>query len=140
MDVNNLPTSDTTHDIMPVTRLNETITDRAKVDFEHLKTDVVQNLKNRGISDIDENRLEEIIRLATEEFEKKLVSAFYKKNIFPIETHYLPSERSFIAAIGYSWPGFLRDDIGLPKPITIFGFRSSLTHLSCNVVQLEQLS
>ncbi|RZK19870.1 MAG: hypothetical protein EOO56_13460 [Hymenobacter sp.] len=120
VNIDNLLASDETHDTMPVAQLNNVIAGKNRANFEHLKTDVIKNLKDRGVLDIDENRLQEIIRLATEEIEKKLVDTFYKKNIFPTETHYLPSERSFIAAIGYSWPGFLRDDIGLPKPILDF--------------------
>jgi len=43
--------------------------------------------------------------------------------ITPLTVHYLhyfPSERIFVSALEYSWPGLLRDDIGLPKGILDF--------------------
>ena len=135
MDIDAFLDSVGTNDVMPTSQLNKSIVEKANIDFEQLKADVIQKLKGRGFSNIDESQLEDTIRLATDEFEKKLVDAFYKKNIFPIETHYLPSERAFIAAIGYSWAGFLRDDIGLPR--TILSFANSFSTSRKDIGQLE---
>jgi predicted ATPase len=45
---------------------------------------------------------------------------------------YFPAERVFVPAIGYSWSGLLRDDIGLPKDILDFanGFSVSRKEIS----------
>jgi predicted ATPase len=41
-------------------------------------------------------------------------AAFYSEPI------YIPSDRAFVAAITSSWPGLMRDDIGLPKTLLRF--------------------
>jgi len=48
---------------------------------------------------------------------------------------YIPSERTFVAAVGYSWPGLLRDDIGLPK--TVLDFANSFSNSRKNILELE---
>lgn len=48
---------------------------------------------------------------------------------------YFPAERVFVAAVGYSWPGFLRDDIGLPKQL--LSFANDFSAVRKNVSELH---
>lgn len=51
----------------------------------------------------------------------------FPKLIAPKDTWYCPSERVFISSLEYSWPGMLRDDIGLPKNILDFANNFSIS-------------
>jgi predicted ATPase len=44
----------------------------------------------------------------------------FPKLVAPVAPWYIPSERVFVSSLEYSWPGLLRDDIGLPKNILDF--------------------
>ncbi len=45
----------------------------------------------------------------------------------PLVPSYIPAERIFVSSIEYSWPGLLRDNIGLPKSILDFSNSFSLS-------------
>ena len=53
----------------------------------------------------------------------------------PLVPSYIPAERIFVSSIEYSWPGLLRDDIGLPKSILDFSNSFSLSRK--NVPELD---
>lgn len=53
----------------------------------------------------------------------------------PVTCHYIPSERTFIASIEYSWAGLMRDDIGLLK--TILDFANSFSTSRKDVAELK---
>ncbi|UOR05254.1 AAA family ATPase [Hymenobacter aerilatus] len=105
---------------IPNNEFNDFIINKSEVDIEKVKADISSKLQKGGIVDIDDSDLEKTIISVKNELEKKVVDLFYKKNIFPLETYYIPSERIFVAAIRKSWAGFINNDIGLPKTLSSF--------------------
>lgn len=53
----------------------------------------------------------------------------------PLVPSYIPAERIFVSSIEYSWPGLLRDNIGLPKSILDFSNNFSISRK--NVPELD---
>ena len=53
---------------------------------------------------------------------------------------YLTAERVFVASVTYSWPGFLRDDIGLPKSLLFFANSFSTSRQLVNELEIPFLN
>ena len=57
-----------------------------------------------------------------------------------ISTNYITSNRTFIPAVEYSWAGFLRDDIGLPKETLDFANDFSLSRKDVSELEIPFLN
>ena len=64
----------------------------------------------------------------------KILVELGRNNIY-FEPKYLPAERTFVAAIEYSWAGLMRDDIGLPK--TVLEFANTFSIARQEIDELE---
>jgi hypothetical protein len=53
---------------------------------------------------------------------------------------YFIAERAFVSALTYSWPGFLRDDIGLPKALLFFANSFSASRLTVSELEIPFLN
>ncbi|RZJ93814.1 MAG: hypothetical protein EOO60_04430 [Hymenobacter sp.] len=80
------------------------------------------------------------------EYIKKLgnILARHKHIVTSSRPYYIPSERTFLPSIEYSWAGLLRDDIGLPKSILQFAndfstSRKSVQELSISFFNIKYI-
>lgn len=76
---------------------------------------------------LDENR-DSILRVITNA--RNLLTVNHIHHFIKSSSAYIPSERSFVPLIEYSWAGLLRDDIGLPKDMLEFANDFSLSRKS----------
>ncbi|RIY05782.1 hypothetical protein D0T11_19805 [Hymenobacter rubripertinctus] len=86
----------------------------------------------------DVDRREEILKSlnkVTIENLKSIVDKTYRALNSDSITTYIPSERMFSSSIEYSWPGLLRDDIGLPK--ILLNFSNIFTNAKRVIESLE---
>ncbi|MGI4871646.1 MAG: AAA family ATPase [Janthinobacterium lividum] len=73
-------------------------------------------------------------------FIKRWIEEKYQSIMFVSLPHYIPAERLFLAAIGESWPGIIRDDIGLPKLLVSFANQYSVARKSIGMLAMPFLS
>ena len=59
-------------------------------------------------------------------FQEQILSDAFGRILAHSNPEYIPSERTIIASLEYSWAGLMRDDIGLPKPLLDFANSFSL--------------
>jgi predicted ATPase len=71
---------------------------------------------------------------------KKYVIEKYQSIMFSSAPHYIPAERLFLSAIGESWAGIIRDDIGLPKILVNFANQYSTARKNINTLYIQFLS
>jgi predicted ATPase len=64
----------------------------------------------------------------------------YQKEFSKNKATYIPAERIFIPAIEYSWPGLMRDDIGLPKILLDFANAFSLSRKEVSEISIPFLN
>jgi len=64
----------------------------------------------------------------------------FPKLVAPTAPWYIPSERVFVSSLEYSWPGLLRDDIGLPKNILDFANNFSTSRQKVLELSIEFLN
>jgi predicted ATPase len=57
---------------------------------------------------------------------RKAIQEKFKALLQSKQTSYVPSERIFVSSLEYSWPGLMRDDIGIAKVILDFANNFSL--------------
>ncbi|TGE21801.1 hypothetical protein E5K00_16170 [Hymenobacter aquaticus] len=81
--------------------------------LQNIVTEQNINLEIKEDIDFLKNELDKLIT-------ENIFAPIYKAGIAPYRPSYIPSERSFVPAIEYSWAGLMRDDIGLPKQILNF--------------------
>ncbi|UOQ79109.1 ATP-binding protein [Hymenobacter sp. 5516J-16] len=79
--------------------------------------------------------IESLQRITPEDF-KSMIDKIYKALNNEYASVYIPAERIFSSAIEYSWPGMLRDDIGLPKPLLNFANNFSNARKSVNKLDI----
>ena len=63
-----------------------------------------------------------------------------QERLYLYSSQYIPSERIFVPAIEYSWPGLMRDDIGLPKLLLNFANSFSLSRKSISELDIAFLN
>lgn len=63
----------------------------------------------------------------------------FPKLVAPVAPWYIPSERVFVSSLEYSWPGLLRDDIGLPKNILDFANNFSTSRQKISELSIDFL-
>ncbi|MGI4744069.1 MAG: AAA family ATPase [Janthinobacterium lividum] len=65
----------------------------------------------------------------------EMILESFSNDFAPVSSHYIPSERMFVASMEYSWAGLMRDDIGLLK--TTLDFANSFSTSRKNIAELK---
>lgn len=109
-----------------------------RADGNHLTEEDLDDLKNRLSG---QNYTEEQWGIIRQSVLEVLLGASHVENSL---VTYFPSNRTFISAIEYSWPGLLRDDIGIPKDTLDFAndfslARSEIISLNIPFLNIEYL-
>ena len=119
-------------------------TDYATVSRKKLETEVENFLitKYEEISLAFANQSEEEKEDSRRRIRDKIVNGVLSsiQELAERESVYIPSERTFVAAVGYSWPGLLRDNIGLPKTILDFANSFSISRKDTNELNIPFLN
>ena len=69
----------------------------------------------------------------------KFLSSYYTATS-TLKPNYIPSERIFVSALEYSWPGLMRDDIGLSKSLLTFANSFSLARKTISELDIDFLN
>ena len=133
---------------------NETLIKNSKIYFNG---DFADNTNKDSIPESENDFLKEIIKLtnnnpellhelhgaeASQEYQPKVIELLAKvfdnvfsKAVAPSKPLYVPSERTFLGAIEYSWAGLMRDNIGLSN--TILNFANDFSLSRKNISELD---
>ncbi|MDQ2772010.1 MAG: ATP-binding protein [Bacteroidota bacterium] len=105
---------------------NENLTEKAFVEMLNSifdkNPDIIDKLSSGFDGDVKKTLLEITRTSAREAIQNK-----FKEFMLSTNTAYIPSERIFVSGLEYSWPGLMRDDIGISKLVLDFANRFSLS-------------
>lgn len=90
--------------------------------FQMFKSNNEYLIKTKSKSEFYKKAITKINEEAKRIFAEQLREEIIEKHLIT----YIPSERIFLSSIEYSWPGIIRDDIGLPKLLIDFANRLSV--------------
>jgi predicted ATP-dependent endonuclease of OLD family len=101
--------------------------------LKHLQETITLNHNNIKKSDL--KNLKNAVKIANANVDK----AYHinKSIAYYMASQYIPAERIFLSSLEYSWPGLMRDDIGLPKILLDFANSFSLAKKSVGKMDIH---
>ncbi|GAA4031527.1 hypothetical protein GCM10022409_14690 [Hymenobacter glaciei] len=96
-------------------------------DMTEAKSNLDEFSKSEKQSDADsfKNQIDKLINDA--KIKIGVISRMTKQGLYDVRPQFFPANRVLLPTVEYSWAGFLRDDIGLPKDILRFANNFSLS-------------